>query len=48
MLTRLRIKRFKVLQDVDIELGETVVFIGPNNSGKAAAVQAMALRNICL
>jgi ABC-type lipoprotein export system ATPase subunit len=43
MLTRLRIKRFKRLLDVDIELGESVVFIGPNNSGKTAALQALAL-----
>lgn len=48
MLTRLRIKRFKRLLDVDIELGESVVFIGPNNSGKTAALQALALWNIGL
>ena len=43
MLTRLRINRFKRLLDVDIELGDSVVFIGPNNSGKTAALQALAL-----
>lgn len=48
MLTRLRIKRFKRLLDVDIELGESVVFIGPNNSGKTAALQALALWHIGL
>ena len=43
MLTRIRIKNFKKLEDVDIELGKSVVLIGPNNSGKTAALQALAL-----
>ena len=43
MLTSLRVKNFKSLEDVDIELGNTVVFIGPNNSGKTTALQALAL-----
>jgi len=34
MLTRLRIRNFKTLQDVDIPLGQNVVLIGPNNSGR--------------
>ncbi len=48
MLTRLRIKGFKRLFEADIELGSTVVFIGPNNSGKTAALQALALWHIGL
>ena len=43
MLTRLRIRNFKRFQDVEIELGPMVVFIGPNNSGKTTALQALAL-----
>lgn len=43
MLTSLRIKNFKRLDDVEIELGRTVVFVGPNNSGKTTALQALAL-----
>ena len=43
MLTRLRVKNFKGLAEIDIELGQTVVFIGPNNSGKTSALQALAL-----
>jgi len=31
MLTRIHINNFKKLNDVDIELGKAVVFIGPNN-----------------
>lgn len=43
MLTRLRIKNFKRLGFADIELAQSVVFIGPNNSGKTSALQALAL-----
>jgi ABC-type lipoprotein export system ATPase subunit len=48
MLTRLRIKNFKRFGDVDIELGQSVVFIGPNNSGKTTALQALALWDVGL
>jgi ABC-type arginine transport system ATPase subunit len=48
MLTNLRIKNFKRLEDVEIELGKTVVFVGPNNSGKTTALQALALWEIGL
>lgn len=43
MLTRLRIRNFETLGDVDIPLGQNVVLIGPNNSGKTSALQALAL-----
>lgn len=43
MLTRIKIKNFKKLVEVDIELGKMVVFIGPNNSGKTTALQAISL-----
>jgi energy-coupling factor transporter ATP-binding protein EcfA2 len=43
MLTRLRIRNFKQFDEVDIELGQSVVFVGPNNSGKTTALQALAL-----
>lgn len=43
MLTRLVIKNFKRIATADIELGQSVVFIGPNNSGKTSALQALAL-----
>ena len=48
MLTNLRVKNFKRLGDVEIELGKTVVFVGPNNSGKTTALQALALWEIGL
>ena len=43
MLTRLVIRNFKLFDEVDIELGDRVVFVGPNNSGKTSALQALAL-----
>ena len=46
MLTSLRIRNFKRFDDVSIELGNPVVFIGPNNSGKSTALQALALWDI--
>ena len=45
MLTKLRIRNFKKFKDVEIELAERVVFVGPNNSGKTSALQALALWN---
>ncbi|MCX5684385.1 MAG: AAA family ATPase [Planctomycetota bacterium] len=42
MLTRLRVRNFKRLE-MDVELGRSVVFIGPNNSGKTTALQALTL-----
>ena len=48
MLTHVWIKNFKRFTDVDFDLGQTVVFIGPNNSGKTTALQALALWDIGL
>src|SRR5450759_4623795 len=45
MLTKLTIRNFKLFGNVEIELGERVVFVGPNNSGKTSALQALALWN---
>ncbi len=43
MLTSVRIRNFKQFEDIEIELGQTVVLIGPNNSGKTSVLQALAL-----
>jgi hypothetical protein len=48
MLTKLVIRNFKRLRDVEIPLGQAAVFIGPNNSGKTTALQALALWDIGL
>jgi len=43
MITKLTIKNFKRFEDAEIDLGKSVVLIGPNNSGKTTALQALAL-----
>jgi len=43
MLTKINIRNFKIFGEVEIDLGNPVVFIGPNNSGKSSALQALAL-----
>jgi len=43
MLTRLTIRNFKLFEEVEIPLDNGVVFIGPNNSGKTSALQALSL-----
>ena len=48
MLTKLTIINFKKFGRDEIELGNPVVFIGPNNSGKTSALQALALWEIGL
>lgn len=48
MLTRLRAWNFKQFVELDIELGNPVVLIGPNDSGKTTALQALALWGIGL
>ena len=48
MLTKLVLKNFKQFTEVEIELGNPVVFVGPNNSGKTTALQALALWDIGL
>lgn len=48
MLTKITIRNFKRFGEVEIELGSPVVFIGPNNSGKTSAMQALALWDIGL
>lgn len=48
MLTKMTIRNFKQFEDVAIELGNPVVFIGPNNSGKTTALQALTLWHLGL
>ena len=46
MITAIKIKNFKVLSETEwLPLEGNVVFIGPNNSGKTTAIQALALWN---
>lgn len=48
MLTCMKVKNFKNLEEIEIELGKSVVLIGPNNSGKTNALQALTLWDLGL
>ena len=43
MLTHITVRNFKQFEDVSVELDDVVVFVGPNDSGKTTALQALAL-----
>ncbi len=43
MLTKLIVRDFKSLADAEVELDNPVVLIGPNDSGKTSALQALML-----
>lgn len=42
-ITRLKIENFRSIKQLDIELGDTTVFIGPNNAGKTAILDALRI-----
>jgi len=46
MLTQLTLRNFKIFSEVEIDLAQRVVFIGPNNSGKTSVLQAIALWDV--
>jgi len=46
MITKFTISNFKRLEETVLDLGNASVFIGPNNSGKTSALQALALWDI--
>ncbi len=48
MLTRLLVRNFKQFDEVDIELGNPVVFVGPNDSGKTSVLQVLTLWDLRL
>lgn len=43
MITKLSVRNFKRLDFDDLEFGQNVVLIGPNNSGKTSVLQALTL-----
>ena len=42
MIKRLRVKNFKALRDIEIELTPIHVLIGPNDSGKTSILDVLA------
>lgn len=48
MLTRIKIRHFKLFEEVELDLGQHVVLAGSNNSGKTSLLQAIALWEIGL
>ena len=48
MITRVTVENFKRFTRAEFDLGHSAVFIGPNNSGKTTALQAMALWDVGL
>lgn len=42
-ITRAKIRNFRCLRDVDLELGETTVLIGENSAGKTAILEAIRI-----
>ena len=42
MIERLRVKNFKALRDIEIELTPIHVLIGPNDSGKTSILDVLA------
>lgn len=42
-ITRVSIKNFRCIRDLDLDLGDTTVFIGANSAGKSAIVDAIRI-----
>ena len=42
-ITSLHSENFRSIKSLDVELGETTVFIGPNNAGKTAILDAVRI-----
>src|SRR6266849_1438310 len=42
-ISRLQIENFRSIKALEIELGDTTVFIGPNNAGKTAILDAVRI-----
>ncbi len=48
MLERVIVRNFKRFEEAEVELGQNVLLIGPNNAGKTSVLQALALWEIGL
>ena len=48
MLTKLTVRNFKQFEEITVDLDDVVVFVGPNDSGKTTALQALSLWDLGL
>lgn len=48
MITRITIRNFKSLKEASIDFRDHLVLVGPNNSGKTTAIQALAVWRLAL
>ena len=46
MLTSISVRNFKQFEDITVDLDDVVVFVGPNDSGKTTALQALSVVGI--
>ena len=42
-ITRIEIRNFRSIRHLAVDLGETTVFVGPNNAGKTAILDALRI-----
>ena len=42
-VSRIEIRNFRSIRHLAIDLGDTTVFVGPNNAGKTAILDALRL-----
>lgn len=42
-VTRIEIRNFRSIRHLVVNLGETTVFVGPNNAGKTAILDALRI-----
>jgi putative ATP-dependent endonuclease of OLD family len=42
-VTAIRIENFRSIKTLDLDLGDTTVFVGPNNAGKTAILDALRI-----
>jgi AAA15 family ATPase/GTPase len=47
IIKKIKIRNFKCIKDLEIELAPLTIFVGPNGSGKSSILEALALMSQC-